>query len=453
MTFRKEQKKKALFVERAILHVVKRIFFFCPFLMHLARQKVQMTFFSRKMMLTKGEKKCSSCSQKEQFFGPFVMHLARQKKVQMTFFSRNMMLRKEQKKNLFVKRAILHVVKRNNFFFLFWCIWQGKKYKWRSFIQRWPSERNKKKVLFVVRAILHVVKRNNVVVLFWCIWQGKKYKWRSFLERWHSERKNKCSFCEESRSSCSQKEFFFVLFWCIWQGKKVQITFFSRKMMFRKNKKKCSFSGESNSSCSQKEHFFCPFLMHLARQKVQMTLFSRKMTFRKEQKKNVLFVVRAILHVVKRNNFVVLFWCIWQGKKYKWRSFLERWHSERNKKKCSFCGESHSSCSQKEHFFLSFSDAFGKAKSTFSRKLMLRKEQKNALFVKRAILHVVKRNNFFFLFWCIWQGKKYKWRSFLQRWPSERNKKNVLFVVRAILHVVKRNNFFCPFLMHLARLT
>ena len=55
--------------------------------------------------------------------------------------------------------------------------------------------------------------------------------------------------------------------------------------------------------------------MHLARQKVQMTFFSRKMTFRKEQN-------------------------------------------------CSFCGESHSSCSQKEQVVLSFSDAFGKAKST-----------------------------------------------------------------------------------------
>ena len=71
MTFRKEQ-KSALFVERAILHVVKRIFC-CPFLMRLARQKLQMTFFSRKM----------------------------------TF-------RKEQKIALFVVRAILHVVKRNN---------------------------------------------------------------------------------------------------------------------------------------------------------------------------------------------------------------------------------------------------------------------------------------------------------------------------------------------------
>ena len=76
---------------RAILHVVKRIFCF-PFLMHLARQKVQMTFFSRKT-LRKEQNNCSfcgeshsSCSQKEQFFCPFLMHLARQK-VQMTFFS------------------------------------------------------------------------------------------------------------------------------------------------------------------------------------------------------------------------------------------------------------------------------------------------------------------------------------------------------------------------------
>ena len=38
------------------------------------------------------------------------MRLARQK-VQMTFFSRKMMLRKEQTNALFVKKAILHVVK------------------------------------------------------------------------------------------------------------------------------------------------------------------------------------------------------------------------------------------------------------------------------------------------------------------------------------------------------
>ena len=167
----------------------------------------------------------SSCSQKEQFFCPFLMHLARQK-VQMTFF----------------------------------------------FLERWRSEKNQKKiVLFVVRAILHVVKRNNFFVLFWCIWQGKKYKW---------------------------------------------------------------------------------------------LFFSRKTTLRKEQKKNALFVERAILHVVKRNNFFVLFWCIWQGKKYKWRFFSRKMTFRKEQNNCSFCGESHSSCSQKEQFFLSFSDAFGKAKST-----------------------------------------------------------------------------------------
>ena len=144
---------------------------------------------------------------------------------------------------------------------------------------------------------------------------------------------------------------------------KVQVTFFSRKMTFRKEQKKCSFCGESHSSCSQKEQFFCPFLMHLARQKVQMTFFSRKMMLRKEQKKNALFVVRAILHVVKRNIFFVLFWCIWQGKKYKWRSFLERWHSERNKKNALFVERAILHV-VKRNFFLSFSDAFGKAKST-----------------------------------------------------------------------------------------
>ena len=213
--------------------------------MHLARQKVQMTFFSRANVWRseKGTKNCSfcgeshsSCSQKEQFFCPFLMHLARQK-VQMTFFSRKMTFRKEQKN---------------------------------------------------------------------------------------------CSFCGESHSSCSQKEQFFCPFLMHLARQKVQMTFFSRKDI-KKGTKNCSFCGESHSSCSQKEQFFCPFLMHLARQKVQMTFFSRKMTFRKEQK-IALFVERAILHVVKRNNFFVLFWCIWQGKKYKWRSFLERWRSERNKK-------------------------------------------------------------------------------------------------------------------------
>ena len=136
------------------------------------------------------------------------MHLARQK-VQMTFFSRKM---RKNKKN-----DILHV-ERN------WCIWQGKK-KWRSF-------------LFVKRAILHVVKRNIFFVLFWCIWQGKKYKWRSFLQRWPSERnKKKCSFCGESHSSCSQKEQFFCPFLMHLARQKVQVTFFSREMTFRKEKK------------------------------------------------------------------------------------------------------------------------------------------------------------------------------------------------------------------------
>ena len=162
------------------------------------------------------------------------MHLARQK-VQMTFFSRKMTFRKEQKNVLFVVRAILHVVKRNNFFVLFWCIWQGKKYKWRSFLERWHSERNKKNALFVERAILHVVKRN-----------------------------------------------FFLSFSDAFGKAKSTKTFFSRKMMLRK---------ECHSSCSQKEQFFCPFLMHLARQKVQMTFFSRKMMLRKEQKK-MLFLWR-----------------------------------------------------------------------------------------------------------------------------------------------------------------
>ena len=174
--------------------------------------------------------------------------------------------------------------------------------------------------------------------------------------------------------------------WCIWQGKKYKLRFFSRKMTFRKEQNNCSFCGESHSSCSQNEQFFCPFLMHLARQKVKWRSFWK--TLRKEQKIWHLFWIwqgkkyklRSFLEryvqkeqnncflwwepfsVFKRNNLFVLFWCIWQGKKYKWR-FLER-----NKKNCSFCGESHSSCSQKEQFFV--------------------------------------------LFWCIWQGKKYKLRSF-----------------------------------------
>ena len=178
------------------------------------------------------------------------MHLARQK-VQVTFFSREMTFRKEQK-NSFCGES--HSSCSQNFFVLFWCIWQGKKYKWRSFLERWCSF-----CLFVKRAILHVVKRNNFFVLFWCIWQGKKYKWRSFLERWwHSERnKKKCSFCGESHSSS-----------------KVTIFFKSTNDSFQ----------------------FCPFLMHLERQKT--ILFWENDLFWRKEKKN------AILHVVKRNNFL-----------------------------------------------------------------------------------------------------------------------------------------------------
>ena len=250
------------------------------------------------------------------------MHLARQK-VQVTFFSTKMTFRKEQKNTLFVERAILHVVKRNNFVVLFWCIWQGKKHKWRSFLQRWPSKRNKKNALFVERAIVHVVKRNNFLSFSDEFGKAKSTSDVLFYKDDLQKGTKKCSFCGESHSSCSQKEQFYCPFLMHLAMQKVQVTFFSREMTFRKEQKKISFCGESHSSCSQKEQFFCPFLMHLARQKVQIT-FSRKMMLRKEQK-NALFVKRSILHVVKRNNFVVLFWCVWQGKKYKWPSFLERW--------------------------------------------------------------------------------------------------------------------------------
>ena len=175
---------------------------------------------------------------------------------------------------------------------------------------------------------------------------------------------------------------------------KVQMTFFSRKMTFRKEQKNCSFCGESHSSCSQKEQFFCPFLMHLARQKVQMTFFSRK-------------------------SHSWQFFCPFLRKEKKnWRSF------------CG--GESHSSCSQKEQFFCPFLMHLARQKvqmTFFSRKMTFRKEQKIALFVVRAILHVVKRNNFFVLFWCIWQGKKYKWRSFLEN-DVQKGTKKLLFLWR-----------------------
>ena len=120
---------------------------------------------------------------------------------------------------------------------------------------------------------------------------------------------------------------------------KVQITFFSRNMTFRKEHNNCSFCGESHSSCIQKEQFFFPFLMHLARQKVQMTILLER--------------------------------CIWQGKKLR-----------KEQKICSFCGESHSSCSQKEQFFCPFLMhlARQKVQMTFSRKMTFRKEQNNCSF-------------------------------------------------------------------------
>ena len=143
-------------MERAILHVVKRNNFGCPFLMHLARQKVQMTFFSRKMKFRKEQTNCSfcgeshsSCSQKEFFFCPFLMHLARQK-VQMTFFSTKTTLRKENKNCSFRGESHSSCSQKEQFFVvLFWCIWQGKKYKLRSFLERWCSEKNQKFFFFL----------------------------------------------------------------------------------------------------------------------------------------------------------------------------------------------------------------------------------------------------------------------------------------------------------------
>ena len=165
------------------------------------------------------------------------MHLAMQK-VQMTFFSRKMTFRKEQKNCSFCGESHSSCSQKEQFFVLFWCIWQGKKYKWPSFLERWRSERNKKIALLWWEPFF-MLSKGTIFVLFWCIWQGKKYKWRSFLERWRLERNNKIAL------------------------------FVVRAIL------------QSHSSCSQKEQFCCPFLMHLARQKVQMTLFSRKMTFRK----------------------------------------------------------------------------------------------------------------------------------------------------------------------------
>ena len=158
------------------------------------------------------------------------------------------------------------------------------------------------------------------------------------------------------------------------------------QMTLRNEQKICSFCGESHSSCRQKEQFCCPFLMHLARQKVQITFFFYKEDLQKGTKKIALFVERAILHVVKINNFVVLFWCIWQGKKYKWRSFSTKMTFRKEQKKCSFCGESHSSCSQKEQFCCPFLMhlAMQKVQVTFfSREMTFRKEPKKLLFLWR----------------------------------------------------------------------
>ena len=215
--------------------------------MHLARQKVQITFFFRKKIEFRNEhNSCSfcgeshsSCSQKEELFWSY---LARQK-VQITFFSRKKMtFRKEQKLSLFVVRAILHVFERNYFVVLFWCIWQ------------------------------------KVQITFFFL------EWKISLT-FRKEQKS-CSFCGESHSSCFRKELFCsFLMHLAWQ--KVKITFFSRKKMtFRKEQKSCSFCGESHSSCFRKELFCCSFLMHLAKSTNNVLFLEWKisLTFRKEQK-------------------------------------------------------------------------------------------------------------------------------------------------------------------------
>ena len=101
LTFRKEQKSCSFCGESHSSCFRKELF--CSFLMHLARQKVKITFFSRKKMtFRKEQKSCSfggeshshcvqkgtqhsSCSRKKLFCCSFLMHLARQK-VQITFF-------------------------------------------------------------------------------------------------------------------------------------------------------------------------------------------------------------------------------------------------------------------------------------------------------------------------------------------------------------------------------
>ena len=173
---------------------------------------------------------------------------------------------------------------------------------------------------------------------------------------------------ERGHSSCSQKEQFFCLFLMHLARQKVQMTFFFlERWRSEKNKKNCSFCGESHSSCSQKEQFFfCPFLMHLARQKVQMTFFSRNMTLRKEHN-NCSFCAESHSSCSQKEQFFFPF--LMHLARQKVRSFLERW-VQKEQNNCSFCGA--------EPFFmyvqkgtkgtiwnnLSFSDAFGKAKST-----------------------------------------------------------------------------------------
>ena len=99
------------------------------------------------------------------------MHLARQK-VQITFFFLERRLSSERNTTvaLFVVRAILHVFERNYFVVLFWCIWQKVQITFFS-RKKMTFRKEQKLALFVVRAILHVFERNYFVVLFWCIWQ------------------------------------------------------------------------------------------------------------------------------------------------------------------------------------------------------------------------------------------------------------------------------------------
>ena len=268
--------------------------------MHLARQKVQMSFFSRKMKYRKEQTNCSfcgeshsSCSQKEFCFS-FSDAFGKAKSTNDLLFYKDD-IKKGKKIALFVERAILHVVKRNNFLLSFSdAFGKAKSTNVRSFLEFFMYVQKEQ---FFGPFLMHLEVQKVQMTFF------------SSKTTLRKEQKN-CSFCGESHSSCSQKEQFCCPFLMHLARQKVQMTFFSRKMTFRKEQNNCSFCGESHSSCSQKEQFFCPFLMHLARQKVQMTFFSTKTTLRKE---------------------IALF--VEQG------------------------------CSQKNNL-LSFSDAFGKAKST-----------------------------------------------------------------------------------------